>query len=143
MRCDKIYLWKGFGVSQSMLNWHTFCPFSGILAHKSARLWRSGLWDWAVSYRRQYDQLCMPARRCGEEGGAVSLKMCKACMHARYCSAACQRNLCKLRAAKLSDEALFQGPSTERGLSHLLPTKPLAPPRSRFRHNESGTRLFV
>ena len=53
---------------------------------------------------------------CGEEGG-VSLKMCKACMHARYCSAACQRNhwpkhkkQCKFRAAELRDEALFKDP---------------------------------
>ena len=49
--------------------------------------------------------------------GAVSLKACKACMHARYCSAACQRNhwpkhktACKLRAAELRDEALFKDP---------------------------------
>ena len=53
---------------------------------------------------------------CGEEGG-VSLKACKACMHARYCSAACQRNhwpkhktACKVRAAELRDEALFKDP---------------------------------
>ena len=53
---------------------------------------------------------------CGEEGG-VSLKTCKACMHARYCSAECQRNhwpkhkkQCKLRAAELRDEALFKDP---------------------------------
>jgi hypothetical protein len=53
---------------------------------------------------------------CGKEGG-VSLKTCKACMHARYCSAACQRNHwpkhkkdCKLRAAELRDEALFKDP---------------------------------
>ena len=32
MRCDKNYLWRGLGVSQSMLSWHTFGPFSGILA---------------------------------------------------------------------------------------------------------------
>ena len=59
------------------------------------------------------------ARRCaecGEEGG-VSLKMCKACMHARYCNAACQMNHwpkhkkeCKLRATILRDEALFKDP---------------------------------
>ena len=54
-----------------------------------------------------------PMRR---EGG-VSLKMCKVCMHARYCNAACQMNHwpkhkkeCKLRAAILRDEALFKDP---------------------------------
>jgi len=53
---------------------------------------------------------------CGEEGG-VSLKTCKACMHARYCSAACQRKHwpkhkkdCKIRAVELRDEALFKDP---------------------------------
>ena len=53
---------------------------------------------------------------CGEED-AGSLKTCKACMHVRYCSAACQRNHwpkhkipCKLRAAELRDEALFKDP---------------------------------
>jgi hypothetical protein len=57
---------------------------------------------------------------CGKEGGDVSLKMCKACMHARYCSAACQRNhwpthkkFCKQRAAELRDEALFKDPPKE------------------------------
>ena len=28
---------------------------------------------------------------CGEDGG-VSLKVCKPCMHVRYCDAKCQRN---------------------------------------------------
>ena len=53
---------------------------------------------------------------CGEEGG-VSLKVCKACMHIRYCNAICQRNHwsnhkkdCKRRAAELRDEALFKAP---------------------------------
>ena len=55
---------------------------------------------------------------CGniEEGG-VSLKICKPCMHAKYCNAACQKNHwpthkkeCKLRAAELRDEALFKDP---------------------------------
>jgi hypothetical protein len=55
---------------------------------------------------------------CGEEeGGDVSLKTCKACMLVKYCSANCQRNhwpkhklVCKQRAAKLRDEALFKDP---------------------------------
>ena len=55
---------------------------------------------------------------CGEEeGGDVSLKTCKACMLVKYCSANCQRNhwpkhklVCKQRAAKLRDEALFNDP---------------------------------
>jgi len=53
---------------------------------------------------------------CGEEGG-VSLKVCKACMHARYCGAECQKNHwpkhkkdCKRRAAELRDQALFKYP---------------------------------
>jgi hypothetical protein len=52
-------------------------------------------------------------------GGAVSLKACKACMNAKYCSAACQRNhwsthkkSCKERAAEIHDEALFKVPSS-------------------------------
>jgi len=64
---------------------------------------------------------------CGEEGGA-SLKVCKACMHARYCSAACQRNHwpkhkkeCKQRAAELRDEALFKDPPAKEECP-LLPT---------------------
>jgi tetratricopeptide (TPR) repeat protein len=52
---------------------------------------------------------------CGkeEEGGGV-LKACKACMSVKYCNAECQLNhwathkkQCKLRAAELRDEALF------------------------------------
>jgi hypothetical protein len=53
----------------------------------------------------------------GVAGEGISLKMCKACMHARYCSAACQKNHwpthkieCKMRAAELRDEALFKDP---------------------------------
>ena len=53
---------------------------------------------------------------CGKEGG-VSLKTCKACMSVKYCNASCQHNQwpkhkieCKLRAAELSDEALFKDP---------------------------------
>ena len=53
---------------------------------------------------------------CGEEGGA-SLKACKSCMIVKYCNANCQRNhwpkhkkVCKLRAAKIRDEALFKDP---------------------------------
>ena len=41
-RCDKNYFRRGLGVSQSEPNWHTFSPFSGIQAHKSARLVRKG-----------------------------------------------------------------------------------------------------
>ena len=29
---------------------------------------------------------------CDKEGGVISLKVCKACMLARYCSPTCQRN---------------------------------------------------
>ena len=56
---------------------------------------------------------------CGkeEEGGGVSLKTCKSCMHAKYCNATCQRNHwsthkkdCKQRAAELRDEVLFKDP---------------------------------
>ena len=55
---------------------------------------------------------------CGKEGGgAVNLKACKACMQAKYCNAACQNKHwpkhkaeCKLRAAELSNEALFKDP---------------------------------
>jgi len=55
---------------------------------------------------------------CGNiEGGGVSLKICKPCMQAKYCNAACQKNhwpthkkQCKLRAAELRDEALFKDP---------------------------------
>jgi len=53
---------------------------------------------------------------CGADGGA-SLKICKTCMRAKYCNAACQLNhwpthkkLCKQRAAELRDEALFKDP---------------------------------
>jgi TPR repeat protein len=52
---------------------------------------------------------------CGVEGD--SLKMCKACMHARYCNAECQKKhwpkhkaACKERVAELRDEALFKNP---------------------------------
>ena len=54
---------------------------------------------------------------CGVAGAGVSLKMCKACMHARYCNAECQhkhwpthKTACKLRAAELRDEALLKDP---------------------------------
>ena len=57
---------------------------------------------------------------CGKEegeGGAVTLKMCKACMLVKYCNAKCQKNHwsthkkeCKLRAAEIRDEALFKDP---------------------------------
>ena len=56
---------------------------------------------------------------CGKEegGGIASLKMCKACMLIKYCSASCQKNhwpthkkVCKRRAAELHDEALFKDP---------------------------------
>jgi TPR repeat protein len=55
---------------------------------------------------------------CGEEeGGGVSLKVCKACMSVKYCNAKCQKNHwakhkkeCKLRAAEIRDEALFKDP---------------------------------
>ena len=59
---------------------------------------------------------------CGkeEEEGAVKLKACKSCMHAKYCNAACQKKHwpkhkipCKLRAAELRDEALFKDPPTK------------------------------
>jgi hypothetical protein len=50
-------------------------------------------------------------------GGGVSLKVCKACMLAKYCSPTCQRSHwpthkkeCKQRAAELHDEALFKDP---------------------------------
>ena len=56
---------------------------------------------------------------CGVAGG-VSLKICKSCMHARYCNAACQhkhwpmhKKECKLRAAELRDEALFKDPPSK------------------------------
>ena len=54
---------------------------------------------------------------CGEEGGGVSLKLCKSCMLVKYCNANCQRNhwpkhkqVCKRRAAELRDVALFKDP---------------------------------
>ena len=55
---------------------------------------------------------------CGkEEGGAVTLKVCKACMSVKYCNAKCQKKHwpthkkeCKLRAAEIRDEALFKDP---------------------------------
>ena len=56
---------------------------------------------------------------CGkaEGGGLVSLKVCKSCMLAKYCNAACQRKHwpthkadCKIQAAKIRDEALFKEP---------------------------------
>ena len=54
---------------------------------------------------------------CGEEGGDISLKTCKACMLVKYCNADCQKNhwpthkkLCKRRAAELRDEAIFKDP---------------------------------
>jgi tetratricopeptide (TPR) repeat protein len=61
---------------------------------------------------------------CGEEGGAVSLKTCKACMLVKYCNADCQRNHwsthkaeCKRRAAELRDEALFKDPPAKEDCS--------------------------
>ena len=62
-----------------------------------------------------------PAQCCADCGGVagegVSLKTCKSCMLARYCSPTCQRNhwskhkkACKQRAAELHDEALFKDP---------------------------------
>ena len=57
---------------------------------------------------------------CGEEGGDIGLKTCKACMLVRYCNADCQKNhwpthkkLCKRRAAELRDEVLFKDPPTK------------------------------
>jgi hypothetical protein len=58
---------------------------------------------------------------CGSvAGGGVSLKVCKACMLAKYCSPSCQRSHwpthkkeCKQRAAELHDEALFKDPPKE------------------------------
>ena len=56
---------------------------------------------------------------CGieEDGGDVSLKMCKSCMNVKYCNAKCQKNHwpkhkkeCKLRAAELRDAAVFKDP---------------------------------
>jgi hypothetical protein len=54
---------------------------------------------------------------CGKEEGGASLKTCKACMLVRYCNAECQKKHwashkieCKLRSAKLRDEALFKDP---------------------------------
>jgi hypothetical protein len=54
---------------------------------------------------------------CGREEGGVRLKICKSCMHVKYCDAMCQRNHwpkhkidCKQRAAQLRDEALFKDP---------------------------------
>ena len=65
---------------------------------------------------RHEDATARCCAECGEEGGA-SLKMCKACMHARYCDAECQhkhwpkhKKDCKQRAAELRDEALFKDP---------------------------------
>ena len=65
---------------------------------------------------RHEDATARCCAECGEEGG-VSLKMCKSCMHARYCSAECQhkhwpkhKKDCKQRAAELRDEALFKDP---------------------------------
>jgi hypothetical protein len=62
----------------------------------------------------EIDVVC--CAECGEAGGA-SLKVCKSCMHARYCNAACQHKhwpkhkaACKLRAAELRDEVLFKDP---------------------------------
>ena len=57
----------------------------------------------------------------GVAGEGVSLKVCKACMLARYCSPTCQRNHwpkhkkeCKQRAAELHDEALFKDPPAKK-----------------------------
>jgi hypothetical protein len=53
---------------------------------------------------------------CGEEGG-IGLQTCKSCMLVKYCNTTCQRNhwakhkqVCKLRAAELRDEALLKDP---------------------------------
>jgi hypothetical protein len=63
---------------------------------------------------------CQRTADCGKEegeGGAVTLKVCKACMSVKYCNALCQKKHwpthkrdCKLRAAELHDEALFKDP---------------------------------
>ena len=62
------------------------------------------------------NQITACCAECGK-GGGVSLKICKPCMRAKYCNAACQLNHwpthkkeCKLRAAELRDEALFKDP---------------------------------
>ena len=56
-------------------------------------------WYKSVEWQRQRlaQQLLLQTRwtlvECGKEGGGVvSLKMCKSCMNARYCSAECQKN---------------------------------------------------
>ena len=69
---------------------------------------------WAMSNRNDATVHC--CAECGEEGGAT-LKVCKSCMHARYCNATCRRNNwskhkrdCKIHAAELRDKALFKDP---------------------------------
>jgi hypothetical protein len=64
----------------------------------------------------QNDATANCCAECGVDGG-VSLKICKACMHVKYCNAECQRTHwpthkkeCKQRAAELRDEALFKDP---------------------------------
>jgi len=63
----------------------------------------------------QIDVYCADCGIVAGEG--VSLKVCKACMLARYCSPTCQRNhwskhkkACKQRAVELCDEALLKDP---------------------------------
>ena len=64
----------------------------------------------------QNDATANCCAECGVDGG-VSLKICKSCMHVKYCNAECQRKHwpthkkeCKQRAAELRDEALFKDP---------------------------------
>ena len=123
-----LYVWRHLGIQIN--NSKYFLSVRDRPRRHRRENWRGGLIrrdSWTVrggvglttppiTPHRGMNKITACCAECGTEGGA-SLKICKSCMRAKYCSAACQRNhwpkhktACKLRAAILRDEALFKDP---------------------------------